>query len=224
METKIPILLAFLLVIPLSTEAKFSKYVGVGLNRASFRTEECKALWGPSLEIGLDYYPVKSFGGFIGSGLMYQNKKLFMENRTWASAWPSEYSEWVWSGDFDVSISYLEIPLQIGYSIKINDGFSASIFSGYSLAIPLKDHTRTKNRKVTPLMPNEIGAFDFDYFLTDESGVPCSINHHIGCQLSYYQYILIISYAKGLSSTKSLEGKSVDDKIDAFKISIAYRF
>lgn len=224
MKVKISIVLLFLLAIPLTTEAKFSKYVGVGLNRSSFRTEECKSLIGASVELGLDYYPVKSFGGFIGSGILYQNKRVFLENRTWPSHLDPKHSFEVKSGDFNVTVSYLELPLEIGYSFKFTTQFLFSIFSGYSLAIPLKDHTKTQNRKIRPLMPDEFGVFEFDYRLTDESGVPVSINQDIGCQFSYSQYFLIISYAKSLSSTKSLEGKSVDDKIDSFKISFAYQF
>jgi len=224
MKAKIPIVLLFLWAIPLTAEAKFSKYVGVGLNRSSFRTEECKSLIGASIELGLDYYPVKSFGAFIGSGIIYLNRRSFLENRTWPSALNLNFSEEVRTGEIKVNIAYLEIPLHIGYSIKIRDNLICGIFSGYSLSLPSVDHSKSKINSVRKLKPYEFGKVDYDYVLVDDPSMGLSNNYIIGFRTTCNHYSLLLCYLKALSTTKSISGKSLHDKINTLKISVAYKF
>ncbi|OPZ71717.1 MAG: hypothetical protein BWY83_01016 [bacterium ADurb.Bin478] len=56
----------FLLFLPIPASAKTLKYVELGINQSRFRNQECKSMIGPSCGLGLDYYPVKSLGAFIG--------------------------------------------------------------------------------------------------------------------------------------------------------------
>ena len=226
MKNKIPILLLLIFIIPFAAEAKFSKYIGIGLNRSSFRTEESQSLFGAAVELGLDYYPVSSFGAFIGTGINYLNRRSFLENRTWPSSFELNYSENVKIGEINVNISYLEIPLHIGYSIKMRDNLICSIFSGYSLSVPIVDHSKSKINSVRELKPDEFGRFDYDYdyVLVDEPSMGLSNNYIIGFRTTCNHYSLILCYLKALSITKSISGKSLKDKIDTFKISVAYQF
>jgi len=59
-------LLFALALMPAATgSAKTVKYVELGINQSRFRKQECKSKIGPSFGVGLDYYPIKSFGVFI---------------------------------------------------------------------------------------------------------------------------------------------------------------
>ena len=217
-------LLFLTLTIFATGSARTLKYVEIGINQSKFRNEACKSKIGPSFGIGLDYYPINSLGVFIGSGLLYQNKKLLVEDKTWPDFLYFESAEGVWTGDFDVNISYLEIPLQIGYSFRIKDQISSSIFAGYSISFPIKDHTKTKNRKHRELTPDERGKYDFDYVLLDESTVSWPANYHFAFRLSYDRFALFFSYIRALSFAENMEGKSIQGKIDSFRISLAYMF
>jgi hypothetical protein len=217
-------LLIITLILAESGSARTLKYVELGFNQSEFRNQECKSKIGPSFGIGLDYYPIKSIGAFIGTELLYQNKKLLVEDKTWPDFLFPELANHVITGDIDISISYLEIPLQIGYSIKLNNHFSSSISAGYSLSIPIKDHTKSKNKKVRELTLEERGKFDFDYVLVDESAVSWSKNYHAGLQLSYKRLALLICYTKALSLTEQIYRKNIQGKIDSFRASFAFIF
>jgi len=217
-------LLVITLLIAATGNTKTLKYVEIGINQSEFRNEACKSKIGPSLGIGIDYYPIKSIGAFIGSELLYQNKKLLVENKTWPTSLDPQFSNQVVTGDIDINISHLEIPLQIGYSIKLSNQFSSSLFIGYSLIIPIKDHTKSKNKKVRELTPEERGKFDFDYVLVDESAVSWSKNYHAGLQLSYKRLALLVCYTKALSLTEQIYRKNIQGKIDSFRVSFAFIF
>ena len=221
-------ILYFLLVFSVTlTEigsAKTVKYVELGINQSRFRNQECKSKIGPSFGLGLDYYPIKSFGAFIGTELLYQNKKLLVEDKTCPSDRDVHSAGYVITSDIDINISYLEVPLQIGYRMKFHDQFSAIIFTGYSLLIPMKDHTKGKNKSYRLLTPAERGTFDFDYVLVDESGVSMSKNFNIALRLSYKQFALLISYAKAISFTQDIAGINIQGKLDSFKMSFAFLF
>jgi len=147
-----------------------------------------------------------------------------VEDRTWPSTLDPADASWVITGNLDINISYLEIPLQIGYSIKIRNHFFSSFFTGYSLSIPMKDNTKHIEKEVRELDPDERGKYNFNYVLVDESGVSWSKNYYVGLRLSFNRFALLIRYAKALSFTKDIEGISIRDKIDNFEISIAYLF
>ncbi len=218
-------LLFFLLFLPIPASAKTVKYVELGFNQSRFRNQECKSKIGPSFGLGLDYYPVKSLGAFIGTELLYQNKKLLVKNKTWPSSLIPETAMTVITGDFDINISYLEMPLQIGYRMIVCDQFSVALFSGYSFLIPLKDHTRVKEKSYRELAPAERGKFnDYDYYLVDESRVSWSQNFNIGIRLSYDRFGFIFSYAKALSFTQNVRGMDMQGKVDSYKILLAFIF
>ena len=221
---RIKLFIVILTCVAATASAKTLKYFEIGINQSKFRNEVCKSKIGSSFGIGLDYYPIRSLGVFIGSEMLYQNKRLLVEDRTWPNDIDPEFANGVWTGDFNVNISYLEIPLQIGYSVRIKNKITSSFFIGYSLSIPIKDHTKTKNRKVRELEPDERGTFDFDYVLVDESSVPMSKNFHLGFRLTFTRFALLISYAKAMSFTENLAQKSIQGKIDSFRILFAYMF
>lgn len=222
--------LFFLFVLPLiiaaTGSARTLKYIEFGINQSKFRNEACTSKIGPSFGVALDYYPINSLGAFIGSGLLYQNKIFYLENRTWPTDFDPEYSWEVSTGDIDINISYLEIPLQIGYSIEINDQFTSSILTGYSLSIPIRDNTKIRNWTIRDLEPAERGTYDFDYVFLDEAGVAgaWSTNYHVDLRLGFNRFVILISYVKALSSTDDILGWTIHDKIDGFRVSFAYMF
>jgi hypothetical protein len=126
------------------------------------------------------------------------------------------------TGDFSINISYLEIPLQIGYIVKLQDHLSVDIIGSYSFLIPIKDQTKAKNMRYRELTPAERGTYNFDYVRVDESGVSMSKNFNIGLRLFYNRVALLISYTKALSMTKDMAGKNMQGKIDSFKMSFAF--
>ncbi len=223
MNEKLFFLFMLTLIISVTGNGRTLKYVELGINQSKFRTESCESKIGPTLGIELDYYPIKSFGAFIGSGLLYQNKRTLAKDRTWPSDFDPDDSDII-AGDIDVNISYLEIPLQVGYSFKIKENLTPCILVGYCFSIPIKDHTRIKNRKWIRLYADERGTYDFDYFRIDENYVSWSKNYHLGLRLSCKRLALLISYAKALSITKGIDVLSIQDKVDSFRISLAYLF
>ena len=217
-------LLVFSVTLTEISSAKTVKYIELGFNQSRFRNQECKSKIGPSFGLGLDYYPIKSFGAFIGTELLYQNKKLLVENKTWPTSLFTESSSEVITGDLDINLYYMELPIKFGYSFKLSDQFLTSIFAGYSLSIPLNDKTDHLEKNVRQLAPSERGKYDFDYILVDESGVSWSKNFNVGLRFSYNHFALMLNYSKALSFTKDIEGINIQGKIDSYKASLAFLF
>jgi len=218
------LLFALALMLATALNAKTVKYVELGINQSKFRDQECKSKIGPLLGLGFDYYPVKSFAAFIGTELLYQNKKLLVRHKTVPSSLYSETAMTVITGDIDIKISYLELPLHIGYRMKLRTPFLVAFFSGYSLLIPIKDHTRVKNMTYRELAPAERGKFNFDYYLVDETRVSWSQNFNIGVRLSYEHLGFMLIYAKAISFTQNISGINMHGKIDSYKASLAFLF
>ena len=218
------LLFALALMLATALNAKTVKYVELGINQSKFRNQECKSKIGPSLGLGFDYYPVKSFAAFIGTELLYQNKKLLVENKTWPTSLFTESSSEVITGDLDINLYYMELPIKFGYSFKLSDQFLTSILAGYSLSIPLNDKTDHLVKSVRQLAPSERGKYNFDYVLVDESGVSWSKNFNVGLRLSYNHFALMLNYLKALSFTKDIEGINIQGKIDSYKASLAFLF
>ena len=217
-------MLVLTLMISATGGARTLKYVEVGINQSKFRSESCKSKVGTSFQIGFDYFPINSLGAFIGTGLTYQNKKFLLQKRTWPTDFDPKWSTEVVTGDVDINISYLEMPLQIGYSMRIRNQISSSVFAGYSLSIPIKDHTRTKNRVMRGLTHDERGKYDFDYVFLDETGASWSKNFYIGFRLAFNHLALSTVCAKALSPTEDILGWTIQGKIDSYRVSLAYIF
>jgi len=205
-------------------KTKTTRYIELGINQSQFRNESCKSKIGPSIGMGFNYYPINSCGLFVGSGLVYQNKRMLLEGRTWPSTLEPEYASWIITGDLDISILYLEVPLTIGYSFRVLSQFSSSSYAGYSFSFPLKDNTRHTENEIREIKPDERGTHNFDYLLVDESGVSWSNNYHIGFRFSYSRFALTTSYVRALSFTKDIEGINIKSKLDSYKISFAVTF
>jgi len=218
-------LLVFCVTLTEAVSAKTVKYVELGFNQSRFRNQDCKSKIGPSFGLGLDYYPIKSFGAFVGTELLYQNKKLLVEDKTWLNDVHPIFANWYWytTGDIDINISFLELPIHIGYSFKLRNRVSLNIITGYSLSVPIKDHTKIKNSKMRELLPDERGKFDFDYVLIDKSGVSMSKSFNLGLRLSFKRFAFFFNYEKALSltKTKDIRGMNFGGKIDNYRVSFA---
>jgi hypothetical protein len=219
--TRTSIIFFFLLLLT-TVNARTVKYVELGINQSIFRNQECKSQIGPLVGLGIDYYPIKSTAVFIGTELLYQNKRLLVEDKTWPDALFLP-ANGVWSGDFHVNISYLVLPMRIGYSIKYNKS-AFNLFTGYNLSIPIKDHTCTKNRKHRELTPDERGKIEYDYVLVQEGYADVTKNAFLGLQISYGRLALLMNYIRTLSLTDNLEDKSIEGKVDSFGMSLVILF
>lgn len=217
------ILLVFILLSPVNGRAKSPNCIELGFNQSKFRNEKCISHPGLTFGIMKDFYPIHSFNGFIGFGINYQRKKFILEDRTWKSDPYFDDSD-IEIGDINVNISYIELPVSVGYSIIIKNKTSSSIYTGFSLSIPIKNHTRISNQKTILLGPNERKTYPYDYIPLDENYTIPSTNIQIGFRLSYYQFVLIINYSRALSITEGVSSLSVRDKIDTFKMSAAFLF
>ena len=188
-----------------------------------FRTEQGKSEPGLCFGIGKEFYPIRSFNGFLGLGLDYKRKKYTLANRSWPSEF-DPYDSDVITGDINVDISYLEMPLKFGYSIKINENYSSIIYAGYCLSISINESTKIANRKSIPLRPEERGTYEFDYIREDWDHATGSTNFHLGTRLSYKRFAILFNYSRAISVTEGILSLSIRDKIDTFEISTAFLF
>ena len=85
-------LLALMFLAPLSLIAQPSKYVKLGVNYSSFRTEGGKSQPGVSLSIGKKHYPIQKFNGFWGFELGYARERILLEDKTWPTSFAPPYS------------------------------------------------------------------------------------------------------------------------------------
>lgn len=224
MNKKIFILIVFTLLTTANGFAKTRKYYELGINQSQFRNESCEAKIGYSGGIGIDFYPIESFGAFLGSSLLYENRRILARDRTWPSSFDPEYASWIVNGDIDANISYLEIPFSVGYTINLRKEYAISIITSYSYLVPLSKHTRIKNERSIPLSSDERGIYDFDYVHVDENFLSWSKNYGFGFRFSCKRYALSINYSHALTVTKGMSVLSIQDKIDSIKMSFFYFF
>lgn len=223
MRRQLVLLLIAILLSAFPVKARSLTSLKLGANISSFRTEAGKSKPGLCFGFGKEFYPIRSCNGFFGFGLDYQQKKYILENRTWPGGMDPNDSDII-MGDINVNISYIEIPLKFGYSVHINNRYTSSIYAGYSLSIPLKNHTKVSNRKSILLGPDERGSYEFDYIREDWDHAMALTNSYVGVRLSYKRFAIIISYARALSNTEGITNLTVRDKIDTFEISAAFLF
>ncbi len=212
--------LAFLSLRPFDGKTESTNYIELGLNLSKFRNEKCISQPGLTLGFIKDFYPIHSFDGFISFGINYHRKMFSLENRTWKSN-PYDSDFEIERGDINVNISYIDVHASVGYSI-IKNQFNSDIYTGCSLSLPIKNHTRITNQKTIPLGPDERKNYPFDYIPLDENYTIPSTNFQFGFRLSYNRFAIILGYSRALSITEGVSSLSVQDKIDSYEITVAF--
>lgn len=217
------LIIALYLLIPFSIEAKSPTYVKLGMNISSFRNEEGQSKPGICFGLGKEFYPIRSFDGFFGIGVDYQRRKVVLKNRTWKSNIFIDDSD-IESANIDVDVSYLDIPLKLGYSIGVRKSLILNIYTGCSISIPVKNHTVISNQTTLPLGPDERRGYRYDYLIVDENVIIPSTNLYFGIILKYNRYLLNINLIKAISKTEGFTSLNVEDKLDCFELSFSFLF
>ncbi len=170
-----------------------------------------------------EFYPFQKFNGFFSFGLDYQKKRYILENRTWRSNQWDEISE-IFRGDISANISYIEIPLKIGGTVKTKNQYMSNMYVGLSISIPIKNNSKIFNRFEIPLEFEERKTYDFDYVSLEENYIIPSNNVLFGVRFSYKQLAMTINYTRALSITDGITSLSMRDKIDTIEMSMAIMF
>ncbi len=204
--------------------AKTVKYVELGINRSTFRNESCTPGYGISGGLGIDYYPWQKFGGFWGWGLGIQNKKMDIKDRTLPSAAPPATPSFVSIKDFDINITFIEIPIKLGYSIDVGKHITLTFLSGYAISVPLNDNTTSNPKRSREIAPEEKENLEFDYVQKDETHVTSSNYLLVGTSIAYRNMSISIDYLSARTATENIVNTSLGDKIDSIKISFAFLF
>lgn len=217
------LLIAIALLFPFSIEAKSPTYVKFGMNISSLRNEE--GLKKPGICIGIEkeFYPIRTFNVFLGIGVDYQRRKVVLKNRTWKSNIFVDDSE-IESANIDVDVSYLDIPLKLGYSTNVCKNFNLNIYTGCSISIPIKNRTNISNQTTLPLTPDERKDYKYDYIILDENIIIPSTNLHLGIILRHNRYLLNINFLSALSKTEGITSLNIEDNFDCFEFSFGFLF
>ena len=215
----------FLIIIQiiLISEARSFTILKTGINFSTLRHEEEKSEPGIAIGITKCIVPLRSFSGFIGIGLDYSQKASILKNRSWPSGYDPDDSKIV-TGDINMRLSFVEIPVYLGYSIITKSNYTSSVFIGGSYSIPIKNHTKISNRSSMPLGIDERGSYDFDYIRLDENFTTISKNVCFGFYISYERLALFFSYSKAISTTEGITNLNLRDKIDCYSVSAAFLF
>lgn len=214
-----------LLIIKLSSFLLANSHAAIktGVNFSYLRNEEVKITPGFSFGITKNIYPIRFFNGYFGFGLYYQQKRFILEDRTWKSDIYVENFD-VEKGNIDANIHYIDIPLKIGYTIKIRNQYASSIYMGPSLSIPLKNNTEIQYQETLNLTSEERNTYNYDYIPLDENYIIPAVNFHLGTKLSIKKIAIIANYVGALSVTEGITGLSLQDKIDSFEILAVFVF
>ena len=217
--------LMFMLFIASISSAKTSKYIELGINKSKFRNVRCESKKGWLLSFGADYFPIKTIDAFIGTGLMLQNKRILTKNRTRPSNSDPYLASFIITRDTDINIFYLELPVHIGYSIKINQQLKLNALAGVSYAIPVYNNTKVNKTSDRQLSVDEIGNIEFDDVFVDENYTSGAKNYHIGMRVCYLRFAFSLFYSKALSvSTGVDEATSLQGEIDNISLTVSYIF
>lgn len=224
-------------LIPFLLEAKSPTYVKLGVNISSFRNEEGKSEPGICFGVGKEFYPIRSFNGFFALELSYVRKKVTLKDRTWPTDFQfPEYGE-VRIGDIQISVGYIEIPLRIGYLLKVSKNTHLKFHSGISLSIPVNNKTKIKNIRPINLSPEQKNKYECDYYLLDldpgelpllspfiARGIDWSINLNIGIRVNWKKIFIDLTFYKALNKTGGFTSLTLKDKLDSFQTSIGFIF
>ena len=217
-------LLALMFLAPLSLFAQPSKYVKLGVNYSSFRTEGGKSEPGLTFGVGKDFYSTQTSNGFVGFEVNYTRKKVILENKTWPSGFNPDDSDVV-IGDIRTDISFIDIPFRIGYKLPIKkQNISMQVLSGFAVSLPIKDHSGGTINDIIFLDPNEKGVFEFDYVRWTDKSTSVSVNIQFGARICANSIGLDVMYLHAITNTEGFVVQTISDKIDTFKVALVYGF
>ncbi|MCA9732717.1 hypothetical protein KC799_11350 [candidate division KSB1 bacterium] len=212
-----------ILLTPFFVSAQPSKYVKLGVNYSSFRTEGGKSGPGLTLGLGKDIYPIRPFNGFWGFDVSYVTKKMKLENKTWPTGWNPDDSD-VRIGDIPLDRSYLEIQTKLGYNISISHiETNVHLFAGPSLSFPIKYLSRFLADSTIFLEPDERGKYEFDYLRCESEGADKILRWFMGVAVMYRDLGIEIRYDRALRQ-KCIRGLTVNDAQDSIHAKLFYAF
>lgn len=208
---------------PLLLFAQPSNYLKLGLNYSSLRTEGGKSEPGLTLGLGKDFYPIRSFNGFLGFDLSYATKKLKLENKTWPEGLDPAHSN-VRIGDIPLDRSYLEFHTKLGYSFSLSrNRASIGLFAGPSLSFPIRYLSRFLADSTIFLDPDERGKYEFDYLRCESEGADKILHWFMGIAVIYKSLGIEIRYDRA-SRQNCIRGLTIDDALDSFHVMVLYAF
>ncbi|MGH7597886.1 MAG: hypothetical protein ACREOI_16175 [bacterium] len=179
---------------------------------------------GLTFGFGKDYYPIRSFNGFFGFEVSYTRKKVTLKNRTWPSGFNPKDSDVV-IGDIRADISFIEIPVRIGYTLPIKKQImSMQVLSGFAASLPIKNHSGGTINDIIFLDPDEKGKFEFDYVRWTDKKTSASMSLQLGFRILGGPVGLDVTYLHAISNTEGFVVQTVSDRLDTFIITVAYRF
>lgn len=212
------------LLTPLLIFAQPTRYVKLGINYSSFRTEGGRSEPGLTFGVGKDFYLIRSFKGFWGFGVDYARKKVTLENKVTPTSFDPKYSDVVIE-DIKANIAYMDILFSVGYvPLEKSGKYSLRAFGGFTISLPIKNHTELNEKKIIFLGPDEWGKYEFDYVIGSYESINPSTNLLTGISFNYKSFILYINLSRALSSTRGFTNLSVRDRIDSFCVAMAYAF
>ena len=215
--------LAVLMLLPLSTQAKFSKYIGVGTTRATLRSEDGKSGWGEYVGLGLEYSRPSSL--LLAIEAAYATKKVTLENKSWPNSWEPPFS--IGSvGDILVDGAYFDLAILLGYNFpKMCLNTSTKIFTGPVLSDQIKQLGKIHLNNEIVLEPDEIANYKFDYKRAETEGVTnFSIGAMIGLTISYKSVGIEARYVRSFTKRNYRMGLAINDELDCFYAIFRYAF
>jgi len=217
----------FILVIyiffPISTSAKSTKYIGIGVTRATLRSEGGKSEWGKFIGFGLEYSRPSSLLFAIEAA--YTTKKITLENKSWQSDSELHHSGKS-IGDITYDGSFLELATKIGYHIpRLHSHINIKLFVGPTLSLHYRYVSHVKERKHL-WYDEEEGPYEFDYIRCEDEGlIPnISIDGIIGAIISYKTIGVEVHYARSSKERTCISGLTINGKLDSFYILLRYSF
>jgi hypothetical protein len=105
----------------------------------------------------------------------------------------------------------------VGYvPLEKSGKYSLRAFGGFTISLPIKNHTELYEKKIIFLGPDEWGKYEFDYVIGSYESINSSTNLLTGMSFNYESFMLYINLSRALSSTRGFTNLSVRDRIDSF--------
>ena len=151
-------------------------------------------------------------------------KRLDLQDRTWPTTTEPLLSD-VNVGDIHVHISYLELPVSVGYSVPLGrHGVDLQMLFGLSVSAPIKSQTSGKIRRTIVLPYEQKKRYRYDYGKWEEMSTTPALNVQYGVRVAIKSVALDVSYARALNNTEGFTDIAISDKLDCFYICLCYRF
>ncbi len=213
----------FLFPLSLFAQPSNSNYLKLGSNYSFLRKEGGKSEPGLTLGVGKDFYPIRSFNGFLGLNLGYVTKRLKLENKTWPTDIDPKFSD-VRVGDIPLHRSYVEIHTKFGYGFPLSKTKVAiKLFAGPSLSFPIKYLSHFLADSTIFLNPNEREKYEFDYLRCESEGADKILHWFLGVAAVYKNIGIEIRYDRA-SRQNCIRGLTINDAQDSFHVMLLYVF